>query len=591
MDSLLATALSTEVLLTYLESGELGQLCPENPHPGTIFNSFSALEGDDDEDEFENLSPTEDCEENIKTPSGAGTDAVDPLCRISMSPAVSLPSERGKVGRSQLQARDMERDRNGIDEVDSEREGILRLYGATLLTFRVSVFLFCSGAGNQQGPKDLTLRRQNVMCTENLQAIAEHLHASMDTEPETSSMETEIGNPSPPGVQKVPPGSAPSPNWLRTEVGRSSLSAHNQAFSTRIAALLLSRAGEVKEDTVDGIISDTIAVSTSKYTSRTKRHVGKQRACSAKGSAESGAKCGNISADLATSFTRAGAGGHVTLDPWEDKNFPLARVKASDIFSPRYKPPPNTTVAGKRSTSSGDQDLDRDHYNDQRHRRRKRKLTRTSRGDAVVNSDVPPHYAGLVGKLPRDKRRLLARLGNNDCVKVFEAVLNGFVHSNPCSPTDQSSYAPSGLLPSPSKGDVGNITASEEYKVEGTLDAPENAWLALVMGKPHPALNGLVKPPQLAQAKRDRLVLPIPNPFFRLVVHTLCSIHGLCSKGGESMNEGVGGDHGGERRHRTVEITFFRGRERDNVSRHSLGGVVTGKLVPVETLLKRTHSE
>ncbi|CAM9162622.1 unnamed protein product, partial [Scytosiphon promiscuus] len=52
----------------------------------------------------------------------------------------------------------------------------------------------------------------------------------------------------------------------------------------------------------------------------------------------------------------------------------------------------------------------------------------------------------------------------------------------------------------------------------------DNPWRALRTGAPHPRLSGLVEPTDLVITGPERLVLPIPNPFYRRVLHALCRV-------------------------------------------------------------------
>ncbi|CAM9804545.1 unnamed protein product, partial [Laminaria digitata] len=94
-----------------------------------------------------------------------------------------------------------------------------------------------AGAGgddNEQGPSELTMRRQRVVCAENLETVAAHLRPAGERgrapeAPETPEMlEAQTAR-----------------QWLRVAVGRTALcEGGDTSFSTRVAALLLSRSGE-----------------------------------------------------------------------------------------------------------------------------------------------------------------------------------------------------------------------------------------------------------------------------------------------------------------------------------------------------------
>ncbi|CAN0467054.1 unnamed protein product, partial [Ectocarpus sp. 12 AP-2014] len=213
-------------------------------------------------------------------------------------------------------------------------------------------------------------------------------------------------------------------------------------------------------------------------------------------------------------------------------------------------------------------------------------------GGSGSDGQPPPRYARLLGQLPRDSRHLLARLGHHGYVKVLEHILQGFLRSSNGS---ASAEAPAAAAPAAAgdpasssalktkigttdtagadgsetaaRPEPGNAAAADE-------SAPPNAdsiltenpgssargddlhesssppppqlpdldpdydpgrsdpWRALQAGAPHPCLSGLVDPPGLATAGGTRLVLPMPNPFYRRVLHALCRVHGLRSRGG-----------------------------------------------------------
>ncbi|CAN0437178.1 unnamed protein product, partial [Ectocarpus sp. 8 AP-2014] len=213
---------------------------------------------------------------------------------------------------------------------------------------------------------------------------------------------------------------------------------------------------------------------------------------------------------------------------------------------------------------------------------KKRKRPGGSGGDG----QPPPRYARLLGQLPRDSRHLLSRLGHNGYVKVLEHILQGFLRSSNAS---ASTEAPAAAAPA-AAGDPASSSALEtkigttdtagaDGSEIAARPAPDNAaaddesappdadsiltenpgssargddlhesswppppqlpdldpdhdpgrsdpWRALQAGAPHPCLSGLVDPPGLATAGGTRLVLPMPNPFYRRVLHALCRVHG-----------------------------------------------------------------
>ncbi|CBN80091.1 hypothetical protein Esi_0031_0069 [Ectocarpus siliculosus] len=309
-------------------------------------------------------------------------------------------------------------------------------------------------------------------------------------------------------------------------------------------------------------------------------------------------------------------------------------------------------------------------------------------GGSGSDGHPPPRYARLLGQLPRDSRHLLARLGHHGYVKVLEHILQGFLRSSNGS---ASLEAPAAAAPA-AAGDPAsssaletNIGTTDTAGADGcetaARPAPDNAtaadesappdadsiltenpgssargddlhesswppppqlpdlvpdhgpgrsdpWRALQAGAPHPCLSGLVDPPGLATAGGTRLVLPMPNPFYRRVLHALCRVHGLRSRGGETLaakrilppppplppppgpkgegggggasvaagralattegeaGEGVGSLGGIAVRHRTVEVTRGDGGGGGQGKKRPGGGRGLGDvLIPVEVLL------
>lgn len=288
-----------------------------------------------------------------------------------------------------------------------------------------------------------------------------------------------------------------------------------------------------------------------------------------------------------------------------------------DTSTPYTAPPPPPCTGKKRKRGPGG---------------------RTSRASA--EPCLPPHYVGLVGGLPRDSRHLLARLGHQGYVKVLEELLGRFMYgpnalaidARPgaaavvavaAATTAAAAAATQGASArretpnarprapgvKPGKVAAGAATRSaakaaaldtevaavgeadeDTVCLQPALDEALNPWRAVQTGKPHPSLSGLVEPPELARTGPKRMVLPIPNPFYRRVLHALCRVHGLCSHGGETSGnrEGAGEGHGKAAvRHRTVEITrvAVRGSSRGGRRGRAEHQAGVTALIPVETLL------
>ncbi|CAM9848485.1 unnamed protein product [Sphacelaria rigidula] len=721
VDRLLSAMLSTETLTEFVTSGKLGTSQSGSDHASAPFrNQFDALGGSEDDDyeqsddehgvvggkrphpfEFEHPwtgdTATHVVEQTCRDSSGgcaASTapaiisdadkttfDAKEPALEegqlnvnfeqdsssVSVVPTVPSSSQpQTRCGSNH--SSDDERTTPDVENSTAGRESVLRLYGSALLRFRVSVFLFCSdppsvdgdGDDSKQGPRQLTMRRQRVMCSDNLDAVASHLRGDGNI-----LLDERCGGAGAGAVLS-------SPNWLRVAVGSAALlQGDGSAVSTRVAALLLQRAGERAAGPTsfpaEIMLSRRGCLTEAKPESRRPR---RKRVASGPSTPQ-------------ISWTAAAAEAQFCLNSWPGYDLPKASDKAANMFFPpslaTSRPWHNSTkkrtcdagrsdryqAGGKGRKRSNGEDSDDccsaddrvlcDEENDiddlSRPHRPRRKRKRSKQQDSSFPSTVtaPPHYAGLINKMPREKRRLLARLGHHGYVKVLENLLDGFVQ-RPVRPstftptvdnmnttadpncTPQARYQPEQLpaesvssanrpgvstFASPDKRarqSVDNGVHHEYYRgaVEGVLPgemgvhhqskedrdgaAGENVWDALETGKPHPSLVGLVEPLHLARAGPDRLILPIPNPFYRRVLHALCLVHGLCSQGGDTGEDQeaaapiaeVGA--GAQRRHRTVEITRTASRGRcgtggDGRDRGRHEGVWAGKLVPVEILL------
>ncbi|CAN0124286.1 unnamed protein product [Ectocarpus sp. 13 AM-2016] len=566
------------------------------------------------------------------------------------------------------------------------RQGVLRLYGAALIKLRVSVFLFCSAStaaagptgevdgdveksrnGNdKQGPSELTLRRQGVMSRENLDAVAAHL-LSLRTETggEDGDGQREVDSPAAAAAAAAAACTAAATptvgggegvdsgrrarDWMRIEVGRAALCAggsnaaaaaaaagagRNVPFSTRVAALLLSRSGERGGPLRAAAVAAGTPPSGEESTAQEGAGGGGRR----RSSGEEGPRVTRTTPSVAEiEFGR---------DPWPEEDLP----RASE------------------------------------HKRKRP-------GGSGSDGEPPPRYARLLGQLPRDSRHLLARLGHHGYVKVLEHILQGFLRSsNGCA----SAEAPAAAAPAAAgdhasssahktkigttdtAGADGSETAARPEPDNAAADdesAPPNAdsiltenpgsstrgddlhesssppapppqlpdldpdhnpgwsdpWRALQAGAPHPCLSGLVDPPGLATAGGTQLVLPMPNPFYRRVLHALCRVHGLRSRGGETLaakrrlppppppppgpkgeggcggaaaaagralattegeaGEGVASLGGIAVRHRTVEVTRGDDSGEGQAKKRPGGGRgLADVLIPVEVLLRGNAS-
>lgn len=615
VDRLLSSALCTELLLSSLESRRGGEHEPEGA--AAFANRFGALDTDDDDDddveagvvdstsESSGLSGRNNSSSNEAAAGLSAVGAGDEWVRTDYAAAAAEESDATRLRRSGGSHRE--------EFIGGERDAVLRLYGSALIRFRVSVFLFCSGAvvsgdGGEEGPSELTMRRQKVLCADNLEAVAVHLQS--------------VGH-----CEKTPVAlAAPTArHWMRAAVGHAALcEGGTLAFSTRVAALLLSRSGERgAAPLVGGNVPSSPAAP------RTK---GGREGGAGEGGERGGRKRPN--GKDRGGATAVAAEAQFGRDPWPAKNFQRAREKAARLFCPRS----NKTIGsskffaascawdGDRWRASGgptageicDGDTSSNYncdFNRNRHclvstlcggRKRKRETEgKASKAGGVFG--IPPHYAGLVGGLPRGCRYLLARLGHQGYVKVLEELLDRFLcatsapdiqqetpEATQCSATTRlNPVLPASMtaceLGSATVKDVAGAAistitavardASNEIHAQQPLDDAPDPWRALQDGKPHPSLSGLVEPLELAQTGPTRMVLPIPNPFYRRVLHALCKVHGLCSRGGETgraSKETVGNEE--TIRHRTVEVTRSR-------SGAAEGAAATRALIPVETLL------
>ena len=639
MDRLLSTALNTEFFLSGLQeprsagcdSGAYGEEV-EGPYAydddfissSGFTNSFGALDSSSSSSSSDEEGGDESggdgrkrtkkrergAQENEDTSVAQGVRATDD--------AADTAAVTGVVGRR--------------ESIAAGRESVLRLYGAVLLKFRVSVFLFCSaeaaerggendpgdgdGDGDggksadssKHGPFELTLRRQGVMSAENLEAVAEHLQSLQKDGPERRGV----------GVANTPAATAGARrrarDWMRVEVGRAALcgaggSAGDAdglgvAFSTRVAALLLSRAGE-------------------------RGGPPKAERRGGRGGEE------NAEPDVgarARAATMAMAEAQFGRDPWPEEDLPRASQQAARVFLPRGTDSRGasgaTTCDVRPSCTPTPSSIPTSDSSWEAAATAGKKKRKREGGEELFS--VPPQYVGLLGQLPRDSRHLLARLGHQGYVKVLEDLLRGFLGITSVAASGEAAAAPAAtaaakvVVPPATAGSAsaaGVIGDNAELAVNpdhirgssprdyardpggpGSDDGPgqdhlQDPWRALQAGRSHPSLSGLVEPPDLASAGVKRLVLPMPNPFYRRVLHALCRVHGLVSCGGETHRRAGAGGKGGRGRavagYRTVEVTRGEGgggggwgsvkRPGDRRGGADDGKVLT--LVPVEILL------
>ncbi|CAN0230879.1 unnamed protein product [Ascophyllum nodosum] len=208
-----------------------------------------------------------------------------------------------------------------------------------------------------------------------------------------------------------------------------------------------------------------------------------------------------------------------------------------------------------------------------RSRKRKRGALGCSEGSPLPECfdervQLPPHYAGWANRLPRESRRLLTRLRHHAYVKALEEILHRFLRT-----AETVAFA---AEPSASAAPV-----------------VDDTWSALLLRTPHPLLAGLVEPAELALVGAKRVVLPMPNPLYRRVLHDLCRIHGFHSRGGFVVAAGEGGGKTAAGRqeaaieYRTVEVTRgLCGGEIDcGEEMEPRGDRDVRSMVPIETLL------
>lgn len=577
---------------------------------GALYSSSSSSSDEESEDESE-----VDGKKRARKGRGGAQDSEE------------TPVARGIRAGAEDAADDAAAAADGVDRSESiaaGREGVLRLYGAVLLKFRASVFLFCSaeaaerggenatgaGAGDgdtsaesrKHGPFELTLRRQGVMSAENLEAVAEHL-LSLRKDGADGPGQGVVGVASTPVATKAAAAAAAGArhrarDWMRAEVGRAALCGGGSvgyedglgvAFSTRVAALLLSRSGER-----DG----------------PPKAQGERRRAPA--GEENDAPVVGARARAAAAMAVAEA--QFGRDPWPEDDLPRASQQAARVFLP-----PGASIRGAssgaastsvrpRGTPSPSPVPTANAPQNEVAAAAGKKRKREGGGEPFR---VPPQYVGLLGQLPRDSRHLLARLGHQGYVKVLEDLLRGFLgvlSADSASDTgisnDNVDFAVNpGLTPGSSARDGARDpgTPGSDDDRGPDHDQLQDPWRALQAGRPHPSLSGLVEPPELASAGVKRMILPMPNPFYRRVLHALCRVHGLTSCGGEThqrarVETGAGGKEGRGRTaagYRTVEVTRGYGgggggwgrvkRPGDTRSAVDDGNVLT--LIPVETLL------
>lgn len=709
MDRLLSSALSTEVLLSNLSSPPNAD-DPTREKEAYSRNRFNALgDTDDDMEEGDNdcrdvaidfaaqsrgsdsvrsnarAGPADNGAQASAPMSAAFDDAVRAAVRASIAKGHDrgLKSSGGPNGApSEVQSSKLKDESVAINE-----EALFRLYGTALIRFRVSVFLFCCAAKpprtanesgvhdidgwdrkreqEQEGPSELTMRRQGVLCTENVEAVANSLR--MQSQPSTCPhrYDEDVAQPGVSSDATMAPRS-PARNGMRVNVGRAALcEGGDPAFSARVSALLLSRArerngpqphggeGGARNSGESSVEEGARGVNggSKKRERRQSELYSWQRGLAPDGRCRRGTEA---AATVEAQFCRS---------PWPEACLPKASQKAALLFSPRVE---GTTASSPSSRGSrAVQDLKRSpsltmqragtaagfdvgvdaspEYKQQspqrtavptafpevrsayRGKKRKRDQqhdvsTRVSSADSSDGGealDVPSHYTKLVDHLPRDSRCLLARLGHHGYVKVLEEILKNFLHVNqsaysvsctsPAMPrahqaaaavagragvkdvaemdvlavATDADVAPAGTAafsacPAadvitvasgadiPPAADIGAAMNADDGKhrheeqkqrhnppLHGVPEALD-AWRSLRDGQPHPSLTGLIEPLRLARTSNPKvMVLPLPNPFYRRVLHALCRVHGLCSRGGEAR-----GGQGSTVRHRTVEITI-----------------------------------
>lgn len=710
VDRLLSSALCTEFVLANLDLGGGEGTCrAEGGGTSADFvNSFGALDtDDDDDDDDDNRSDDDEKRKELEGNgvTGGGSPSFDPpkdadahadadaqRWAEAAGEGVQATGDGGAAAADEEGARRSGSGSGGNDggggggcsssggdnsgacrgakNFTSGMEAVFRLYGAALIKFRVSVFLYCSasaaapasavarvaggGGDDEQGPSELTMRRQRVVCAENLEAVATHLRPAGEggRVPDAPEM----------------PEASTARQWLRVAVGRAALcEGDDTSFSTRVAALLLSRSGERGGPPRNGDYTRLSSGATKAEGSCT-RGGGRERAKPTRRETEALAEAAAVEAAAVAAAT---AEFQFRRDPWPERDLPRASEKAALLFrdrnskantSPNCAPPPARLGRGDdpeavdarsrlgnvfRGDASGDDSRDLPwgpctYFTAPPpppcagKKRKRGPQGRTS--CAAREPCLPPHYVGLVSGLPRDSRRLLARLGHQGYVKVLEELLNRFLYSPNALAIDAqpgatatvtvaavttaavATQGASARRASPIArprvrhikagrvvADAATTSASKATTVDtevaafveadedtvclqSPLDDAPNPWRAVQTGKPHPSLSGLVEPPELARTGPRRMVLPIPNPFYRRVLHALCRVHGVCSHGGETSGDRGGAETGRGKaaiRHRTVEITRVavggssRGRRRGRAERQADATA----LIPVETLL------
>lgn len=511
------------------------------------------------------------------------------------------------------------RDNVAAGAIAEAREAVLRRYGAALIKFRVSVFLYYSSSaatkrggqgettyegmkegetegwgGDMGDPSELTMRRQTVLCSENLELVAARLRQPLEDYgccrsgdyfshchqkgfmPHSAEKEATVTR----GVGAAGDTGPSEKNCVRIAVGRSALcdgggGPRAESYSVQVAAMLLESSGERDDISLaywhgscrrgcrlEG--DTTFASEAPPRAGERRRGLGGEMELGLEPETAAGVVAAAPSAFVAP-FAR---------DPWSETDLPRASARAACIFATleennvecdMRKPVYLQHVVGS-STRGGNLSVSDDERRACRDGGRKRKRgfggwsnSRTKGSSCPdLRPAVPPHYAKWVSRLPRESRGLLGRLGHHEYIKALEEILNRFLRF-----TEGSASEP--------------------------LTAAPDIWRALLLKTPHPSLTGLVEPAELTLVESERVVLPMPNPFHRRIFHDLCRVHGFRSRGGVAVARG--NDGGGDSiviEHRTVEVTRgFRvgGVVRDRVvAEKGVVGVV-GPMVPVETLL------
>ncbi|CAM9448226.1 unnamed protein product, partial [Discosporangium mesarthrocarpum] len=489
------------------------------------------------------------------------------------------------------------------------RRTVYQLFGASLLQFRVSIALYVSGprgGGGQEGPRELTIKRQRIMCTENLEAVARKLCLGGDKEERSRATgaggdeaanvpDTIAGSRQREGDKKMPqttphggPRAMSLANTLRVAVGRTELTCpSDQTFTDHVVELLLSCPDSgrgslpMQSPPMHSLLPPSLPPVEKKY-----HTPGETLPVAAAAAAMERSYTPREHSDDVDQQVREGEGTpRVCHNPWPVWEFPAAVGAAARLFVE----PEREGVPGVGPSAPGRQ---MSSLQPPRIRKRKREEraprcrgSRSPPSNKLSSLACPERYTSLVADLPGEERRLLARLSHHSYVKVLECILARFAFSSSSS-TSASSAAPPSVAQEEPSSPPNRATAAHSSSFRCCTDPPSSpsppptphlltidptvpdtpppeqplspaeveqkvvstraeedwdaVWAALLESQSHPSLTGLVEPMHLAKAGPDRLVLPIPNPFYRRVLHALCSVHGLRSWGGETCGERTG---------------------------------------------------